>query len=185
MKQDDGQQEYDIEGASKHVARTLMYVTAKRSVEAIDRFLTWLLIGAGATFGLVISNLNNLSDYLALSNVRFGAYIFLAGALLTVIEKYIASIVIAAADAVDVAQKQSEETYSRFPDLRMDVLKGEFESVTLPTTRLLNKLFNWLFPSPHPAHNAAKAAQIASQIGLLAIILILISVAIIAFGLQI
>lgn len=163
----------------------LMYMTAGKSSSVIDKFLTWLLAGAGATFGLVIGNLDKLSEYLAVSAVKTGAVLFLIGAILAVVEKYIASVVIGSAEAVEAASKFSSETYDKFPDLRMDVFQAEFESVTLPVTRLLKWIFNFFFPTAPPAHNAAKAAQIQSQIALLSIVCILTAIATIAFGLHV
>jgi hypothetical protein len=111
--------------------------------------------------------------------------LFLAGAVLAVIEKYIASVVIGSSEAVEAASRYSTETHARFPELRLDVVRSEFESATLPVTRIFKRIFNSVFPSAHPAHNAAKAAQIQSYIALISIACILSAVAIIAFGLQV
>jgi hypothetical protein len=185
MTEDHDPTDFSDEDASRHVARTLMYMTAGKSSSVIDHFLTWLLAGAGATFGLVISNLDKLSPYISVSSVRSGAALFLIGAVLAAIEKYIASVVIGSADAVEAASKFSSETYEQFPDLRMEIIRAEFESVTLPVTRALKRAFYFIFGSRHPAHNAAKAAQIQAHIALVSIACILGAVSIIALGLQV
>jgi hypothetical protein len=81
------------------LAGQLLTLAARKSSSTLDIFSGWLLAGFGAGFALLLANLDSITKFLSLSNLKLGASLFLISAVLAVLEKLIASFVASGAGA--------------------------------------------------------------------------------------
>src|SRR5690606_19600546 len=107
------------------LASGLMTMAAGKSSAVIDSFVSWLIAGAGGAIALVIGNLSAIGPRLDASLVACASVIYLVAAGLTVIEKFLAAIVMGAA----ASASQAKDFVRDLPpdgSLEMEVVFREF-----------------------------------------------------------
>lgn len=173
------------EEASRHVARQLLYLTSAKSSAVVDSFLSWLLAGTGAAIALVVSNLSNLQSYISSASVRFAALLFLVAAFLAVLQKYISSVVVGCGEAAERATELGEKASLTYDEIDFSIVKAELERSTLPTTRFLKWASRKIFRDPELARNIARVTQIQWLLAITSTMILLASITLLVFGLQV
>jgi|SRR5690348_6541728 hypothetical protein len=74
-------------------AGQLLIVAAQKVSASFDSFSGWLLAGFGAALALFIANLDAISDHIDSYSIRYAAGLFLASAVLAVLQKLLAMFV--------------------------------------------------------------------------------------------
>ena len=170
----------------KVLASGLMIMAAGRSSAVIDSFVSWLIAGAGGAIALVIGNLSGIGPRLDASLVSCASVIYLVAAGLTVVEKFLASVVMGAAESASQA-KDFVRDLSSEGNLDMEVVFHEFESATFrPMRWFMSKSFvkvrNGDFTAS--ARNFARCAQIQALLALVATGLVFWALGLIVLGLS-
>jgi len=68
-------------------------------------FGTWLLVGVGATYSLVLANLASVQQFVSLGSVRSGLLLLLTAVVLGVLQRWLGAIVGASSAAAEKADK--------------------------------------------------------------------------------
>ena len=153
------------------LASTLMTMTAGKTASVIDSFLSWFVAGAGAAIALLAGNLSGLSPYISVQSVKCAATLFLVAAVITVVEKFLAAIVIGAAESANHAGEIAERMLKNDIELDMRVVFREFELATFPPLRWLIKRSFAKTEAGNftgPSRKLAKCAQIQVYLALVA-----------------
>jgi hypothetical protein len=119
----------------KVLAGSLLTSGAGKAASVIDTFVSWLLAGTGGALALLIGNLADVVKYVPLATLKSAACLFLFAACLTVVEKYLASVIVGAAEssahAAEVGRRLADEEIK----IDFNVVFREFEAATLPPMR--------------------------------------------------
>lgn len=76
-------------------AGRLLSTTAAHVSRSLDSFCSWLLLGVGAAYTFVLSNLASLQSLIAVDSVRTSLYLLLAAIAVGVIQRWLAATVAA------------------------------------------------------------------------------------------
>jgi hypothetical protein len=120
------------------VASRMLMESARRSSKMLDAFSCWLLAGFGALLGFLLAH-----QVIARQAVRESAAIFVAAAAGTVLQKYLAILVTAAAEGAVVGRQTVEEYFAKVranggtPKLDVVVVTEYMRSAIFPTVRWL------------------------------------------------
>lgn len=170
----------------KVLASSLMTMAAGKSSAVIDSFVSWLIAGAGGAIALVIGNLSGIGPHLDASLVSCASVIYLVAAGLTVVEKFLASVVMGAAESASQA-KDSVRDLPPDGHLDMEVVFREFERATFrPMRWFMSKSFAKVRSGDFTAsaRNFARFAQIQAVLALIATALVFWALGLIVFGLS-
>lgn len=171
---------------SRNVANTLMLLAARRSSLVVDTYLSWLLAGAGAFIGLLISNLDKVSKYLSPGTVKAAAITFLIAAVLGAAEKYLASVVQGSAEGGKEAAELAKEAANDDIPLDLELVYREFEGATYPLTRWIMRKSRVAFRASSPTtvgQRLSRQAQVQSFLAMAVTALVFVSVVIVVAGL--
>ena len=103
---DDTPPEKIIARVAAGAALTMASGTASAS---LDTFATWFLTAFGAGLALIISHLNEVSDFIPQATVASGAYLFLMAAVVCVAQRYLALVIVGGAKAAKEGSKLGEK----------------------------------------------------------------------------
>ncbi|MFC5571579.1 hypothetical protein ACFPN1_16105 [Lysobacter yangpyeongensis] len=170
----------------KVLASGLMTMAAGKSSAVIDSFVSWLIAGAGGAIALVIGNLPGIGQHLDVAVVSCASIIYLIAAGLTVVEKFLAAVVMGAAESAS----QAKDFIRDLPpdgNLDMEVVFREFESATFrPMRWFMSKSFAKVRSGDFTASakNFARCAQIQAFLALAATGLVFWALGLIISGLD-
>jgi hypothetical protein len=160
----------------KVLAGSLLTSGAGKAASVIDSFVSWLLAGAGGALALLIGSLDDLAKYVPLANVKSAAILFLVAACLTVVEKYLTSIIVGAAEtsahAAEVGRRLADDEI----EIDFTVVFRELEAATLPPMRwFVGRSFAKAQRGDFAAsgRNFARCAQIQGVLALAVAVLVL------------
>lgn len=85
-------------------AKETLLVIARRVGDALPAFTSWLLAGMGAAFTLVLANVDTVSKFVAIANIKFGAIVFLLSLAVAVLATQLAAIIKATLASLDDAE---------------------------------------------------------------------------------
>lgn len=86
---------------AKVLANSLLSASVGQSSAAVDKFSVWLFAGFGAAVGLLFANLDTVLVHVPASQLRSAAVLFVWSMLATVMQRYLAVLVAAAAGGVE------------------------------------------------------------------------------------
>lgn len=170
----------------KVLAGNLLTSGAGKAAVVIDRFVSWLLAAFGAALALLVGNLADLVSYMPVSTLQHASALFLIAAGLTVIEKYLASMLIGAAEtyahAVEVGKRLADDEI----EIDFSIVFRELETATLLPMRWfvgrsLAKVKDGDFAAS--GRNFARCAQIQGLLALAVAGLVLWAIGLIVSGL--
>ena len=124
----------------KVMASAALTEIAGKVSKSFDSFASWLLAGFGGALALLLANHETLV-LVPVATLRFGAMLFLCATILTVVEKYLAIIVIAAAEAAPFGRQLFQdharlmEAHGLEPDLDVQVFIYELKKAIFPSAR--------------------------------------------------
>jgi hypothetical protein len=170
----------------KVLAGSLLTASAGKAAAVVDTFVSWLVAAAGAALALLIGSLSDIAPYLPVKTVKCAAVLFLIAAGLTVVEKYLASIVVGAAEAAAHAAEIGRRMADEDVELDFSIVLKEFETATLPPMRwLVGRSFAKVQSGDFAAsgRNFARCAQVQGMLALVIAIIVLSALGLIVFGL--
>lgn len=121
----------DLHLQEKILAGHLLTNAADRAAAVIDAFVNWLLVGAGGLLGLIISNLDDLVQYVPAASVKSAATWFLVATGLAIFEKYLFSLLSGAAETQPAAVELVQRRADKKVELDFSVVFREIEVATL------------------------------------------------------
>lgn len=121
----------------KVVAGSLLTSGAGKAAAVIDSFVSWLLAGFGAALALLIGNIAEVIKYVRLETIKNASVLFLVSTALTIVEKYLASRVIGAAESASIAAEVGRRLADEDIEIDFSVVFGELRKATLPPMRWL------------------------------------------------
>lgn len=179
--------ENELPLSEKDAAQQTLLAATRRVGEALPAFSTWLLGGLGASFALVVANIETVSRFIEVTHIRFGLIIFLASLGVAVLATYLSTIVKAALGAQEDGEALGKRISASAGSFDVSLFVSEYERGLLPPIR-------WIARS---SLNKAKAGDIVagarmiaklSQVQALLVagqsILALVAVGGLAFGLK-
>jgi hypothetical protein len=171
----------------KVLAGNLLTAAAGKAASVIDRFVSWLVAGAGGALALLIGSLGDLPSYLPVSTLKRAATLYLVAAALTVVEKYLASLVVGAAEIAAHAGAAGRKLAEEEIEVDFSLVVREFEAATLPPmrwfiTRRFGKAQRGDFASS--GRNFARLAQIQGLLALVIAVLVLSMFGLVVSGLR-
>lgn len=145
------------------LARSLLISGAGKASNLIDKFISWLLAGAGAALALMIGALPDIQRYIPVTKIKSAAVIFLVAAVITAVEKYLASLVVGAAETSALAAETGRQLATQGVPVDFEMVFKEMESAMFPpmrwfVRRSLNKVRRGDFVAS--GRNFARCAQI-------------------------
>jgi len=111
-------------------AGRLLSLVAAHVSEQMGSFGSWLLIGVGATYSLVLANLASVQQFVALSSIRTGLLMLLFAVIFGVLQRWLAAIVGASSAAAEKADKIGRDLAEQGVDIDPKVLFREMERGT-------------------------------------------------------
>lgn len=169
-------------------AQQALLAATRRAGEALPTFSTWLLAGLGATFSLVVANIDKVARLIEITHIRFGLIVFLISLGIAVLATYLSTIVKAGLAAQEDGEALARKILASSKDFDRSLFMTEYERGLFPPIR-------WIASFPMKKAKAgdivAGARMIAklSQIHALLVagqgILALVAVGALAFGLKI
>lgn len=170
--------------ATNRLAGKVMTAGAETASHMADAFSNWMLAGFGAVMALLLGNLVKLSSIIPLATFRRAAEIYIAAALLGVIEKFLALWIGGIAKAGEVGADLGENIDPGNFDLGLyfETTKRGFY---WPGCWVINRVFA-AFARGEIAYVprvALKAAQWQGLIALIEAVLVMVSAAVIVSAL--
>ena len=158
----------------KVLAGNLLTSGAGVAARVIDNFVSWLVAGVGAALALIIGNISEIEPYLSLFVVKLAVFVFLVAVVLTVVEKYLASVVMGAAESYAQAAEVGRRLAKDGVNVQFDVVFAELKAATLPPMRWLVGRSIEEVQEGDFAASGRKFARRAQWQGLLAIVVALL-----------
>ncbi|HEX5759324.1 MAG TPA: hypothetical protein VF121_09030 [Thermoanaerobaculia bacterium] len=169
----------------KVFAGNLLAAGAGQAAKVIDSFVSWLVAGAGGAVVFLVANLGDLAPYVSVESVRRAGILFVVAASLTVIEKYLASLVSGATETYARAGSLGRQLAADEVEVDFSVVLREVEAATLPPMRwFVSRSFAKVRKGDlaAAARNYARCAQIQGLLALLVVVLVLVAAGIIVNG---
>ncbi|UYK76877.1 hypothetical protein NG825_00235 [Xanthomonas sacchari] len=169
-------------------AGRLLSLAAAHVSEHMGSFGTWLLVGVGATYSLVLANLASVQQFVSLWSVRSGLLLLLAAVALGVLQRWLAAIVGASSAAAEKADKIGRDLADQDIDLDFQVLFREMERGTYyPAKWIVKRSYSKVMAGDFAAFGRMSAgiAQVQSYLVLAQVGCALAAIASIAFGVKV
>jgi len=151
-------------------------------------FGTWLLVGVGATYSLVLANLASVQQFVSLGSVRSGLLLLLTAVVLGVLQRWLGAIVGASSAAAEKADKIGRDLADQDINLDFQVLFREMERGTYyPAKWIVKHSFSKVMAGDIAASGrmSASIAQIQSFLVLAQVAVAIAAIATIACGVKV
>lgn len=114
----------------RFAAGRLLALAAAHGSEHMGSFGTWLLVGVGATYSLVLTNLASVQEFVELWSIRSGLLLLLVAVVLGVLQRWLAAIVGASSAVAEKSAMIGRDLSEQGIDLDFSVLFREMERGT-------------------------------------------------------
>ena len=108
-------------------AGRLLSLASAHVSEQLSSFGSWLLVGVGATYSLVLANLASVQQFVSLWSIRTGLLLLLAAIVLGVLQRWLSAIVSASSATAERADKIGRDLSDQDIELDFRVLFREME----------------------------------------------------------
>lgn len=169
-------------------AGRLLSLVATHVSDQMGSFGTWLLVGVGATFSLVLANLASVQQFVSLWSVRSGLLLLLTAVVLGVLQRWLGAIVGASSAAAEKADKIGRDLADQDINLDFQVLFREMERGTYyPAKWIVKHSFSKVVAGDLAASGrmSARIAQIQSFLVLAQVTVAIAAIATIACGVKV
>ncbi|MGY1425222.1 hypothetical protein [Lysobacter sp. A289] len=119
-------------------ASRILSIGARRLSTSLDSFSGWLLAGFGATYGLLLANIDSLAAHVSTSNIKSGAACFIVAAALAALQKLIAAYVAAGTAAGEDGRAAGNELADNRIPLNVESMYQQVNQGLLWPWRQLN-----------------------------------------------
>ena len=167
------------------LAAKILTTAAQRSSAAMDTFSSWLLVGFGAAFALILANMDSVTKFIPFAHLKSGAILYLASALLAVADKFLASFVAAGTGSASDGDALARDLESRgarvdLPELLREVQKG----LMWPWSLIARYMADSTLAGDHAVAGRVhtKASQFQGYVVLVQALLCIVSAAVVVYG---
>lgn len=169
-------------------AGKLLSLVASHVSEHIGSFGSWLLIGVGATYSLVLANLASVQQFVSLLSIRTGLLLLLAAVIFGVLQRWLAAIVGASSALAEKGEKIGRELSEQEIEIDFKVLFREIErGIYYPAKWIVQRSYNKVLSGDLAAAGrmCAGISQIQSFLVLIQVGLAVSAIAVIAYGVKV
>lgn len=171
--------------ASVFASQALILATNRASA-SLDTFSGWLAAGFGAALALFIANLDTVSKFVHLGNIKCASFLFLASAFLAAVDKLLAAFIAAGTAAATEGAALGKDIAERgvvldIPKFFSEVTRALFWPLSALARSNFKKTGAGDFASPSRLYT--KAAQIQALVVIVQAVLSLSAALIIVRGL--
>jgi len=114
--------------ASQRLAKA---VRRSREAAKVDSFSGWMLTAFGAALALLLANIQTVSTFIRVEDLRRSAFVFLVAILVGVLQKSLASFVASTSAAALEGEALGRDIASAGARVDMQIIFGELERATL------------------------------------------------------
>lgn len=171
----------------KVLAGNLLTAGAGKAAAVIDSFVSWLLAGFGAALALLVGNIAEIIRYLPLTTIKRASFLFMVSAALAIVEKYLASRVIGAAETAAIAAEAGKRIADDKVTIDFAIVFGELRKATFTPMRwLVDRGLDRVEKGDLAASGRSFARQVQLQALLSLVVagLVLWAIGLIVFGLR-
>jgi hypothetical protein len=166
----------------------LLSTTAAHVSQSLDSFCSWLLLGVGATYTFVLSNLASLQDLIAVASVRASLYLLLAAIAVGVVQRWLAATVAASCATSEKADEigcnlSAQEVEVDFAVVFREMQRGLFYPAKWMARRSFKKAMKGDFAVG--GRLAAALSQAQAWLTFLLVALVIAALAVTASGIQV
>ena len=116
------------------VGATMVSASGKSSA-VLDAFASWLLAGCSAVIALLLSNLDSISSYIAVADIKLAAFWLIAASCIVAIQKYISSIIGSTAEASAAARELVKPLLEQGIEVDLDLIFTEMQKAVFQPGR--------------------------------------------------
>lgn len=149
------------------MAGRLLSLAAARLSSNIGSFGSWLLVGVGAAYSLILANLSSIQEFVALNSIQNGMVLLLISVVLGVIQRWLAAIISGSCESAEAAERIGRELADDEIELDFKVVFREIESATYyPAKWMVRRSFEKAMSGDFAASGrlSGKLAQIQSVV---------------------
>lgn len=180
--------ETDNNVLEKIAANKLLILLAKHTSGSLDKFSTWLLAGFGAALSLILINIESVSNFIHLSNIKHGLFLYLVALFAGVIQKWLNAIIAPACAASSEGEQIGKELAETKDNADMVFLLNEIKNSTnYPAKWLLSWQYKKVLGGDlsAPGRMVGKLSQIQSYLVLIQAVLAIYSIVTILNGIKV
>jgi hypothetical protein len=169
-------------------AGRLLSLAAARMSEHIGAFGSWLLVGVGASYSLVLANLSSVQQFISLESIRTGLLLLFVAVVFGVLQRWLAAIIAASAASAEKSEAIGRELAERNVDIDFKVVFREMERGTYyPAKWIVRRSFEKAMSGDFAAAGRMSAgiAQVQSLLVLMQVGLAVAAIAACAFGVKV
>lgn len=123
-------------------AGRLLSIMAARLSANLGSFGSWLLVGVGAVYSLVLADLSSIQEFVALEAIKTGMGLLLVSVVLGVIQRWLSAIITGSCESAEAAEKIGRDLAEQDIDLDFNVVFREIENGTYyPAKWLVRRSF--------------------------------------------
>lgn len=166
-----------------------LLATAAAQISAhLDTFCSWLLIGVGGAYALVLTNLDSLQQLVSLRSLQKSLLLLLIAIVIGVFQRWLAAIVAANAATGEKAEQIGKDLAERDIEVDFKVVFREMERGTYyPARWMLRRSFNKAMSGDFAASGRITAAisQIQSVLAFVLVGFVVTAIAVTVYGVKV
>ena len=169
-------------------AGRLLATTAAQISAHLDSFCSWLLIGVGGAYSLVLANLDSLQKLVSPRSIQISLLLLLIAIVLGVFQRWLAAIVAAGAATGEKAEQIGRELAAQDINVDFRIVFREMERGTYyPAKWMVRRSFAKAIAGDFAASGrvAAALSQIQSGLALVLVGFVVAALAVTVFGVQV
>lgn len=172
---------------AKTAAKQALLAATRRVDGALPTFSAWLLGGSGTVFSLVVTNLEKVTKFIEITQIRFGLIVFLLSLVVAVLATYLSTIVKGALGAEEDGDAIGKKLAESEAGVDLKVFLTEYERGLLPPIRFITRSAMNKAKSGDTVAGArmiAKISQVQALLVLSQSVLALIAIGGLVYGLK-
>lgn len=169
-------------------ANKLLLLLAKHTSSSLDKFSSWLLAGFGAAFSLILINIESIANFIHLTNIRSGFFLYLLALFFGVIQKWLNAIISPSCAASVESEEIGKNLVETKENADIEFLLNEIKNSTYyPAKWLVSWQYNKVLGGDlsAPGRMLGKLSQIQSYLVLIQAFLAIYSIVIILNGVKV
>ena len=170
------------------MAGRLLAVSAAQISSHLDSFCSWLLLGVGGGYALVLANLASLQGFIAPQSLQTSLFLLLVAIAFGVLQRWLAAIVAASTASGEKAEEIGKELADRDIDVDFRIVFREMERGTYyPAKWMVRRSFNKAMSGDFAAGGRITAliSQIQSALAFVVVGLVVAAIAVTAYGVKV
>lgn len=166
-----------------------LLATAAAQISAhLDSFCSWLLIGVGGAYALVLANLGSVQQLVSPRSLQKSLLLLLIAIVIGVFQRWLAAIVSASAATGEKAEQIGNDLAAQDIELDFKVVSREMERGTYyPAKWMVRRSFNKAMSADFAASGriASAISQIQSMLAFILVGFVVAAIAVTVFGVKV